>query len=61
MADVEEKPVVAFGIRAEIEDGMEGDRQLNHAKIGSQMPAIAADRINDPLTHLAGQLGQLFR
>ena len=61
MADVKEQPIRPVGIGAKVVDVMQGDGELDHAEVGGQVPAVAADRIDDTGPHLGCQLGQLFR
>ncbi len=59
VSDVKEQAVGAGGVGAEVVNIMQGEGQLDDAEIGSQVPAVPADGVEDPGAHLGGQVGQL--
>ena len=59
--DIPQEPIRTLRVRAEVIDVMKRNRQLNHAQVRGQMPAIGADGAEDAFAHLLGQLRQLVK
>ena len=45
--------------RGRVEQGVDGDRDLAGAEVGAEVPADLADRVDQQLAHLLGDLLQL--
>ena len=57
--DVEQQPVRPGRVRAEVVDVVQGERELDHAEVGGEVPAVLADGVEDAVAHFAGERLQL--